>query len=591
MASSLQLIMDSSASQYMIRHCFQCENDAEIFCASCSCNMCFLCNERHAFDMHTKNHVIMIYREKFNHIPLTETCVRHPGTVYEMYCESCKSSVCKFCKTLKKHKRGKHQHIDIRKAYETKRKELTGTIQTIRSESLFYRLALMAEIRDDITKTLLKIFHCQSSIKCKQTKDLIDVVMKSEYTKYKSLLRSELGEQASEMKKNLAYIQSYEMRYENLATRPLQYISFLKKTLLIKLNLTQPSHLTMNDSFKTNYVIDTLMKIHVKESKRQQIGNERLKELIPSPVPQSPQIHAMMPHPSNVLQLTQIPPLVLLHSLTVTGVKRCCNISCVTSDQLLVSNDKHDLVLINTKGDILHRLKNLCDGYGVHTLSPEKDLIYIDKNYNIKQLSKNMKKETTIAYVNRTSSKWRPRCIHLSPSTGDLLVGMYGYGIWTNHETQYYRPRQPTIKIQYVNKWLRKLTEPIYITENKNGDVVVCDNWNSAVVVIMPEGKRRFSYTGPPLGSGFRPCGICTDELSHILVCDAYTKSVQMITECGQFLSYLLIIPQEIIEPLCMSYDANTRYLWIGSFINNKVCVYEYKTRQSASTGNEISFI
>lgn len=416
--------MDSPVSQYRIRHCFKCEDDAEFYCASCPCNMCFLCKERHAVGIHTKDHVVMIYREKFNHIPLKETCVRHPGTVYGMYCEYCKSSLCHFCKKLPKHKKHKNQHIDIRKAYETKRQEITGTIQTIRCETLFYRRALLAGIRHDVTKTHLEISHCQS-IKAKQMKDLINVVINCECMKCKSLLSSELRKQTTKMKRHLGGIQSYEKKYEYLATRPLQYISFLKKTISIKLYLTQSSQLSMNESFKRNDVIDKLRKIQVIENERQQMGNERLQELIPAPVQQSSQIHALMPHPSHVLQPTLLPPLVLQQSLAVTGLKSCCHISCVTSDQVLVSNDKHDLVLINTKGDILHRLKNLCDGYGVHTLSTVNEFIYIDKKHNIKKLSKNMKKETTIAYVNRTDSKLRPRCLYSSPSNGDLLIGMY----------------------------------------------------------------------------------------------------------------------------------------------------------------------
>lgn len=575
--------MDSSASQCRIRLCFKCEENAEFLCDSCPCVMCFRCKERHAIYIHTKYHVVMIYRERFDHIPIKETCVRHPGTVSGMYCESCKMSVCKFCKSLTKHKR--HQHIDIRKAYETKRHELAKTIHTIRGETLFYRRALLAEIKYDLTKPDLKIAHCLS-LKGQQMKNLIDVMMKSECIKYKSLLRSKLEKQTTEMKRNLAYIQNYEMMYEHLANRPLQYISFLKKTFPFKLYLTQPGYLSWDESFNTKDVTDELRKIQFIESKRRHIGNERLKKLIPAPVAQSSQIHAPMVHTSPQ---TPVHPLVLQQSFRATDVNICRHISCVTSSRAWVSDDSHNLVLINTRGKILARF-NLCDGYGVHTLCTKNELIYLDKKYNIKQLSTNMWNVTTIASANRTDSKWTPRCIYYSPSKGDLLVGMHGNDEWTDYESQYYKLGQTTIAIRYVNKWLKKLSEPTFITENKNGDVVVCDNLISAVVVATSGGTHRFTYTGHSEFQKFKPFGICTDELAHIIVCSGI-DSAEIIDESGQFISYLHFEKLFWLSALRLSYDKNTQCLWIGSSKNNRVRVYEYKALEFASRGNSKTFI
>ena len=81
---------------------------------------------------------------------------------------------------------------------------------------------------------------------------------------------------------------------------------------------------------------------------------------------------------------------------------------------------------------------------------------------------------------------------------------------------------------------------PQYITENDNGDVVVSDDERHAVVVTSQSGKHRFSYQGHPSNAGLEPKGICTDALSHILVCDYKTYSVQLIDKNGQFLSELL---------------------------------------------------
>ena len=90
-----------------------------------------------------------------------------------------------------------------------------------------------------------------------------------------------------------------------------------------------------------------------------------------------------------------------------------------------------------------------------------------------------------------------------------------------------------------------------------------------AVVVTSGEGIHRFSYTGPPpSGSGLEPGGICTDALSNILVCDLTSGTVQLLSQNGKFLKYLLTNPSLGIDhfaPRGLSYDFYTHCLWVGS--------------------------
>lgn len=58
-----------------------------------------------------------------------------------------------------------------------------------------------------------------------------------------------------------------------------------------------------------------------------------------------------------------------------------------------------------------------------------------------------------------------------------------------------------------------------------------------AVVVADCEGKHCFTYTRHPLQSELSPRGICTDTLSHILVCNLKTEAIQIKDKDGQFLS------------------------------------------------------
>lgn len=128
--------------------------------------------------------------------------------------------------------------------------------------------------------------------------------------------------------------------------------------------------------------------------------------------------------------LKLMPTPKLLHSLKSFA---CDHISCVRSDRIWVSyiNEKGiHLVLTNTTGVLLHLVKDLryysiLTSIGIHTINSNAELFYVDDKYNINKLSNDLK--TTTTFIKRTNSTWRPQCVYWSPSTGDLLVGMYKY--------------------------------------------------------------------------------------------------------------------------------------------------------------------
>ena len=282
--------------------------------------------------------------------------------------------------------------------------------------------------------------------------------------------------------------------------------------------------------------------------------------------------------PKTELLLTLMPSPLLQKSISVKGVNESLQISDVTSGLIWIS-DKENLVLTDTAtGETLNYVDNSEDlGEGIHTINCKKELIYIDKDKNIIKLSED--KETTTTLIKNPDPEWILWCVYCSPSSGDILVGLYKNDInslsgkHTNtisHNTQTIPHNDYTPRILY-----RKLT---YITENNNGDVVVSDSSRYAVVVTSHEGIHRFSYTGPPSvpalpipafnDSKFSPHGICTDVLPHILVCDSYTRTVQMLDRDGQFLSYLLTkqTPGIGYIPHSLRYDVNNHVLWVGSW-------------------------
>nr|XP_034309358.1 uncharacterized protein LOC105323482 [Crassostrea gigas] len=569
--------METASTPCKVHQCSKCPGDTEYYCVSCPCDLCPQCKENHVKDLQTIDHDVVSHRDKINYILTQEICVRHPSHVYSKYCEPCQVPVCYHCR---KHRN--HRQLVITTSYNTKRQQHRGTIHTIRGEALFYRPVLLPRIKTDFKTCRTEFSRSQSEMltKAQTLKHLINKVRKDFMCnvfcdfdfKHRCL------KQKKEMIIYIVSLQEFELRYvqPEFTFSALQFLSS-KKTALPQIHPTlHTSQLSMTESLNKEDVMESLSAIQITERGNRRVGNQCLLKL------------------TSGAELHQ--------SLTLTGFSGCYHISCVTSDRVWVSDGRNILMLTDTTGVPLHRVEDSCSGLyrGLHTVNSESELIYIDRKRNINKLSKDMK--TTTSFIERTNSTWEPWCVYWSPSTGDLLVGMIREIsddsddsddtddtelIWTGKVTRYNQSGQLTQTIQHDNTGRGLYSYPCYITENNNGDVVVSDNdyWSCAVVVTERGGKHRFSYKRPPFGSGLWPRGICTDALSHILVCDGVTNTVQMLDKDGQFLSHLLTESKEMDGPYSLSYDVNTHRLWVGSKDNNNtVCVYRYITRQDALT-------
>nr|XP_022292674.1 uncharacterized protein LOC111103591 isoform X2 [Crassostrea virginica] len=305
--------------------------------------------------------------------------------------------------------------------------------------------------------------------------------------------------------------------------------------------------------------------------------------------------------------LTLMSSPVLQKCITVKGLNRCTEISLVTSGMFWVSNKGSaedidafkpvKLILSDTEGNTLAQITDARCYWGVHTMSKNRDLIYIADNGNIIKLSNDMKTKTTVA----TKTDWIPFCLFCSKSSGDVLVGMiinvpgqkYTYdGVSSTVKgkiTRYYQHGLHIQTVEYDHAGQRLFMCPRFITENNNGDVIVSEG--ERLVVIDYVGKYRFSYRGPQFGEVLFPMGVCTDALSNILVCDERTNTVQMIDKDGKFLSFLLT--EKTLgktSPWYLSYDVNTNFLWVGSKSSNTIFVYKYiNDQRDINDGAEIN--
>ncbi|KAJ8305520.1 hypothetical protein KUTeg_016065 [Tegillarca granosa] len=98
--------------------------------------------------------------------------------------------------------------------------------------------------------------------------------------------------------------------------------------------------------------------------------------------------------------------------------------------------------------------------------------------------------------------------------------------------------------------------------ENKNGDIVVIDFWES-VKVIDEKGQHRFTYTGPQQTKTFEPYDIVCNHNEEILVLDHNNKNIQQLDKNGIFISYILTQQERLSIPTALTIDTNGE-LWIG---------------------------
>lgn len=201
--------------------------------------------------------------------------------------------------------------------------------------------------------------------------------------------------------------------------------------------------------------------------------------------------------------------------------------------------------------------------------------------------------KTTTELRKHTESIWIKLAVHWSPLNGDLLNRMsLGYSMcWRcrvyTHKSKvnWYAQKEPLKQtMEFDNTGLELYNDPHKTMENSYENVVV-PYCSGALVVTERWGKHRFSYTGHPLGSVMLQRWICTDILSHMLVCDNRSTSIQLIDENGQFLHFLFTTTQDDDIPKCLSYDTYNQRLWVGSPKNNQICVNNYLTKRNVAKG------
>jgi hypothetical protein len=357
-----------------------------------------------------------------------------------------------------------------------------------------------------------------------------------------------LQQEKRKISRHISHIQNIEDRYEQSANRAVQYLVFIKTSRIHQIKDTRAQ------------LLCAITGMGMSAGKRQ-VGIDECVKLMFTPVQ-----HA---------------------SVCVKGVRGAMHISCLTPDQVWVSDFYDNIILTDSAGVTMHHVTGIpWFAAGRQAIDCHGELIYIDSDYNISKLSSDNASVSTL--LNRPSP-WIPCCVYSSTVTEDLIVGMWDSSTKTAKVTLFTKQLHHSVTIQYDDTGRSLYQYPHYISENMNGDIIVSDSYLCAVVVTDRGGKHRFSYKGSRL-LPIRPRGICTDSFSHILVCDGNHNTVHMIDKDGHYLTLLLTQENGIDDPLGLSYDNTTHLLWVGSS-NNTVCVYRYQQRRYSLIGKYLCML
>ncbi|XP_078311367.1 uncharacterized protein LOC111100450 isoform X3 [Crassostrea virginica] len=544
-------------TQVSVKHCSLCQGDTEYYCYKCQQDLCIQCKKLHVVDLSTKHHEVTSYTEKMKN---------PPKQVKSLQSGDPKQVISARSQNPDNHEPCVMPFIDLRprkfqppvwlsplQRSEIQWRQYSCRIYHLRGETIYYRSVLLEGLRHDRDtghKAVTIRGQSKAEMRGQGLKDLIDEVLAGDLEDRCIIQKTRM---TRHMAKLLWYYHRYEQLSETMVTRPFKFLRIVTR-----------KHSPRKDTMKTiiNMLVNLMKRIRI----------------VPSGIPRRAGVEDL---------LTLLSSPVVQKSLSVTGVKYCFHISCVTPDRVWVS-DLNNIILTDTAtGKQLHSVENsLHSSTGIHTVNCEGELIYIAKERNIIKLCNDMKTTTTL--IKHKDTTWKQNCVYCSPSSGDLLVGMS-------------RKDTPGKVMRYDNTGKYKQTIPhddntphtlyewpYYITENNNGEVLVSDFYRGAIVVTSGEGVHRFSYTGPPpSGSRLSPLGICTDVMSHILVSDTYT--VQMLDRDGQFLSYVLTrqTPGMDYPPCGLSYDVTTHAVWVGAWNDNTMSACQYINRHLYLTGNE----
>ncbi|XP_061182164.1 E3 ubiquitin-protein ligase TRIM36-like [Saccostrea echinata] len=548
-----------------------CERNCEFYCNPCHQQMCKQCRDEHLRSPETKSHEVVLYQQWKRQLPVKK-CKIHPTKDIDLLCEECKIPLCSKCAATQEHKG--HTFTDLETIYEDKFSLCLKEIAKTREYFLPTSQDIQKNIEEDATEIKKIMNNLRTSMKAEaeSLKSLVDEVVSENMKQLDQIeysLLDDLKNQDKAFSDYIAYLNNLIKEFQEFLSSP----DPTKLTLTLSLvgmeirpipETTKPvSPVFTAGQYRKDDVVKLLGKISSPEIKPE---TRKIKPMeIPSLLTPKTSTSKHLKSDKRKFNLKQTLSLsssvTKVTKLDVPGVDRVVHMSQDQSGRLWVSDSQGNLVQTDLQGNVIQRIETSGE-FGYHTVTQDGDLIFID--YKKKVINRITMDNNITEFIK--IGDWEPLGMHSSHINGDILVGMMK-GV-KGKVTRYNKTGTELQNIQRDNEGQELYSTPIYITENINGDICTSE-FAKGVVVVNKSGQYRFSYTGQ--GSVFRPYGICTDVLGHILVCDSY--NVHLLDQDGQFLS-LLLTQQQVSSPVSVCVDDENN-LYVGA-LNAKIIMYKY---------------
>ncbi|XP_062596287.1 uncharacterized protein LOC134257708 [Saccostrea cucullata] len=547
----------------------ECERNCEFYCNSCHQRLCKQCRDEHLKSPENKNHEVVLYQQRKRQLPV-EKCKIHPNKDVEMLCEECQVPVCSKCVTQKEH-RG-HIFTDLETIYAEKYADFQEDIAKIQD----YFLPTSQDLQKEIKKDSSEIKHIMDNIRTsmktegESLKSLVDTVISENMKQLDQIehsLLEDLNTQDKTMDNYITYLNNLVKELHRcLSSTETQKLMSEKKPKIRSIPETSKPvkpEFTAGQYSKSD-VTKLLGKIQVPNTKAEKREIRPIESVYNTAMkPTHKQMKENRKKSDKKQTMSLSGSVTKVRECYVPGVDRVFHVSLDQSDRLWISDRLGNLVQTDLQGNVIQKIKT-SDGHGYHTVTQDRGLIFTDYDKNV---INRITQDNKITEFIKTGN-WTPYSIHSSHINGELLVGMMF------RVTRYNKTGKELQNIQRDNKGQRLYsTLPHYITENINGDICTSDYDKRAVVVVNKSGQHRFSYKGQE--SMFRPYGICTDVLGHILVCDLISNTVHLLDQDGQFLSLLLTPKQGVYSPCSVCVDDENN-LYVGQYNTNTLTVYKY---------------
>jgi hypothetical protein len=511
-----------------------------------------------------------------------EKCKTHPTKDLDMLCVDCLLPLCSKCSTQGDHRR--HELIDLETVYEDKMALCLDEISKVDKYFLPTSHDLQKEIKSDVTEIKMIMDSLRTAMKAngESLKSVVDTVVSEnmqEADNIEQSLLEKLQSQDTTYDDYISYLNDLLKEFSGYLSS--SELSNIIPKLSEKFPEIQPIPETTKPvtpvftagQYRKDDVAKLLGKINLKDTKPEMRKIKPMEIVSPSPSVKSTSKQKKQDRhkKSDVKQTLSLSSSVTaVRKFNVPGVGRIWHMSLDKSGRLWASDYSGNLVHTDLQGNQLQKIQT-SGGDGYHTVTQDGELIFTDRNNNvIKKITQNNKITDFIKTAGWFQS-WTPLSIHSSHINGDILVGMTKPT--EARVTRYNKTGKELQNIQRDAEGQGLYSAPLYITENINGNICVSDFDNETVVVVNKSGHHRFSYTSQ--GSGIKPCGICTDVLGHILVCDRYSDTVHLLDQDGQFLSVLLTPQHREYRPISVCVDDENN-LYVGKILTNTVTVYKY---------------